>query len=243
MNFNTFDIYTDASIDLTKKVGCAGALVVNRKTNEIINEIFALRYNATNNLCEIIAIWLGIYQAIGLLNTEHEAFHVNLFSDSQISLFGMREWIPGWIRNRKGEAMISSSGVVANQEWFRDAYHAILGSGLKIKFFHQKGHVSTDSPKHLYIAEKTFRTSNINSLHMIGLSAQTISTYNNKVDNDTRQIVQAVCDMGMDPRTMNNVLLNYGPTMMFDFHDSEIEIYKSQIRGGLNYPRFFNGGI
>lgn len=242
MNFNIYDIYTDASIDLQKKVGCAGALVVNRRTNEIKNEIFALRYNATNNLCEIIAIWLGIYQAIGLLNTELEPFHVNLFSDSQISLFGMREWIPGWIRNRKGEAMISSSGVVANQEWFRDAYHAILGSGLKIKLFHQKGHVLTDNPKHLYIAEKTFRTSNVNSLHMIGMTAQTISNYNNMVDNDTRNIVHAVCDTGIDPRSIPNVLINYGPTMLFDFHDSEIDIYKSQIRGGLNYPRMFNGG-
>lgn len=243
MNFNVFDIYTDASIDLQKKVGCAGALVVNRKTNEIKNEIFALRYNATNNLCEIIAIWLGIYQAIGLLNTEQEAFHVNLFSDSQISLFGMREWIPGWIRNRKGDTMISSTGVVANQEWFRDAYHAILGSGLKIKLFHQKGHVDVNSPKSLYIAEKTFRTSNVNSLHMINITPQTISNYNNKVDEDTRSIVHAVCDMGIDPRTIHDVLLNYGPTMVFDLHESEIEIYKSQIRGGLNYPRFYNGGL
>lgn len=243
MEFNTFDIYTDASIDLQKKVGCAGALVVNRKTNEIKNEIFALKTNATNNLCEIIAIWLGIYQGIALLNTEQEAFHVNLFSDSQISLFGMREWIPGWIRNRKGEAMISSSGVVANQEWFRDSYHAILGSGLKIKMFHQKGHVDVNSPKSLYNAEKTFRTSNVNSLHMIGITPQVVSGYNNIVDNDTRNIVHAVCDQGINPITISNLLLNYGPTMLFDFHESEIEIYKSQIRGGLNYPRNFNGGF
>ena len=242
MNFNIYDIYTDAAIDLQKKVGCAGALVVDRRTNQIKNEIFALRYNATNNLCEIIAIWLGIYQAIGLLNTEQEPFHVNLFSDSQISLFGMREWIPGWIRNRKGEAMISSTGVVANQEWFRDGFHAILGSGLKIKLFHQKGHVDINSPKSLYVAEKTFRTSNVNTMHMIGVSPQTICGYNNMIDEDTRNIVHAVCDLGIDPITIPNVLLNYGPTMVFDFHDSEIEIYKSQIRGGLNYPRYFNGG-
>ena len=79
MEFNIFDVYTDASIDLERKIGCAGALVVDRRKDEIVKSIFGVRYNATNNMCEIIAIWLGIYQAIGLLGIESVPFHVNLF--------------------------------------------------------------------------------------------------------------------------------------------------------------------
>lgn len=247
MEFNIFDIYTDASIDLNRRVGCAGALVVNRKKDEIVNNVFGIKLNATNNMSEIIAIWLGIYQAINLLYTEQTPFHVNLFSDSQISLFGMREWIYGWIKNRKGNSMIASSGVVANQEWFRDCYHAILASGIKMKLFHQKGHVNVDSSKSLFEADRMFRTSNINSLRMIGSTPQIISKYNNIVDNETRKIVQTIT-AGNDPyyyaSCMRNVLV-VGDCipMEFEFGPNELEIYKSQISGGLNYPKFYNGGV
>ena len=242
MEFNIFDIYTDASIDLEKKIGCAGALVVDRRKDEIIRSIYGVRYNATNNMSEIIAIWLGIYQAIGLLGTESVPFHVNLFSDSQISLFGMREWIYGWIKNRKGNTMVASSGVVANQEWFRDSYHAILGSGIKMKMFHQKGHVNEESSKSLFEADRTFRNSNVNSLRMIGSTPQTISKYNNIVDNETRAIVQAVVNGVNVFETPNVLLIGNCIPMEFDFGPHELEIYKSQISGGLNYPKFYNGG-
>ena len=248
MEFNIFDIYTDASIDLNKRIGCSGALVVNRKRNEIVKSIFGVKFNATNNMSEIIAIWLGIYQAIELLYTEQTPFHINLFSDSQISLFGLREWIYGWINNRKGNSMIGSSGTVSNQEWFRDCYHAILSSGIKMKLFHQKGHINLNSSKSIYEADKVFRTSNVNSLRMIGLTPQIVSTYNNLVDEETRKIVQMVSIHGLSADTLarssNNIRLigDYSIPMEFEFGINELECYKSQISGGLNYPKIFNGG-
>ena len=54
-------------------------------------------------MCEIIALWRGVYRAIELLYTETLPFHVNIFSDSQISLFGMREWISTWVKNKRGQ--------------------------------------------------------------------------------------------------------------------------------------------
>lgn len=241
MDFNIYDIYTDASINLDKKLGCSGAVVVDRKQNKIVDEIYALRSNATNNMSEIIAIWLAVYKAAGLKYSETIPFQVNIFSDSKISLFGLREWIFGWIKNRKGDTLINSTGAVSNQEWFRDCFHTIIASNIKLKFFHQKGHVNENSIQSLYEAERTFRTSNIHSPHMIGTNSNILAIYNNYVDNTTRNHINTVLS-GIDPRTIPNMAFigdSYGPIMQFEFKDSEIDYYKSLIAGGLNYPKFY----
>ena len=241
MEFNIFDIYTDASINLDEKLGCAGMVLVDRRRDQILDAQYFVINNATNNMSEIIAIWMGIHKAVSLLYTESLAFQVNLFSDSQISLFGMREWMPNWIRKRKGDILINSVGPVANQDWFVDAYHTILSSGLKIKFFHQKGHVDETNPNSLFVCEKQFRTSNPNSLHMIGSTAQIISKYNNYVDATTRDIVIGILN-GIDISNFHNARYLCNIPFAYDIDNQQLIQYQSQIKGGLNYPINFNGG-
>lgn len=243
MDFNIYDLYVDASINLDKKVGCAGMALVDRKRDQMLDSRYIVKENATNNMSEIIAIWMAIYRAIELLYTENLPFHVNIFSDSQISLFGMREWIPTWIKKRQGDIIYNTAGPVYNQEWFLDSYHAILSSGLKLKFWHQKGHVDPNNPRSIFISDKTFRTSNVNSMHMIGTTPQILAKYNNYVDNTSRDILNAIL-AGQDIRQFPNALLmKISPMpMCYNLTNESIEIYESLIRGGLNYPIYFNGG-
>lgn len=241
MDFNIYDIYVDASINLERKIGCAGMILVDRKRDIILDSQYLIKDNASNNMCEIIALWMGVIRAVNLLYTENIPFHVNIFSDSQISLFGMREWIPGWVLKRKGHTLINSVGAVANQEWFEDAYHAILASGLKLKFFHQKGHVCITNPKSLFLSDKVFRASNTNSPHMIGVAPKTLAIYNNYVDETSRDILNNLIN-GVNVYQASNVNYIFNIPMIYDFTDEAVEIYKSQIRGGLNYPINFNGG-
>lgn len=241
MDFNIYDIYADASINLETKLGCAGIALVDRKKDLLIDERYFIKEHSTNNMCEIIAVWAGIYRAIELLFTETVAFHVNVFSDSQISLFGMREWISTWIKNKRGDILFNN-GPIANQEWFADAYHAILASGLKLKFFHQKGHVDANNPRSVFEADKSFRTSNTNSMHMIGTTPQVLARYNNLVDQNSRRIVVAITN-GADINSFPNARIVPCIPTMYSFIDGEIDQYLTQIRGGLNYPKYFNGGM
>lgn len=235
MEFNIYDIYVDASINLEQKLGCAGMALVDRKRDTMVDSRYLVKPNATNNMCEIIAIWMGIYRAIELLYFESLPFHVNIFSDSQISLFGMREWLPSWIRKRNGNVLINSSGAVSNQIWYEDAYHAIISSGIKIKFFHQKGHVDENRQLSLFAAEKAFRTSNNMTPHMAGTSPAILAKYNNFVDTTSRDIIIGLLS-GKNITEFPGARYMLEIPLRFDFIDSDISKYESQIHGGLNYP-------
>lgn len=238
MEFNVYDLYSDASINLEHKIGCAGVVLVDRKRDQIVDQSYMVKYNATNNMCEIMGIWMAIYRAIQLLYTENLAFHVNIFSDSKISLVGMREWITNWIIKRRGETLINSTGVVSNQLWYADSYHAIVRSGLKVKFFHQKGHVDEVNPSSLFLADRTFRESNKQSPHMIGLPPSTMAKYNNLVDRTSRDIVNSILagiPIGNIPYVTDELII----PIAFQFNDEDIALYEKQIHGGLNYPKNF----
>jgi len=241
MEFNIYDIYADASINLDNKLGCSGIAVVDRKKDTIVDTWYLIKREATNNMCEIIAIWMAVYKAIMLFGKEELPFQVNIFSDSQISLFGLREWITSWISKRHGNELFGSNGKVANQEWFLNAYQSIVYSNLKLKFWHQKGHVDTTNPNSLFLCDKAFRTSNPNTLHMIGLRPEIIAKYNNFVDETSRNIIIGLMS-GQQVYSYNVSDVPIIP-MTFNIDDNTIPVYESLIRGGLNYPINFNGGI
>lgn len=239
MEFNIFDIYADASINLETKLGCSGIILVDRKKDKIIDERYYVKIDATNNMCEIIAIWMAIYRAIELLYSQSLPFQVNIFSDSQISLFGIRDWITTWVANRKGNTLINSSGSVSNQEWFSDSYYAIISSGIKLKFFHQKGHVDANNYKSIYASDKLFRTANGITMNMAGTTPQVLAKYNNLVDNHSRDIIIGIVNGTITIADAKKVLKI---PMIYIFEDSSIQIYESLTKGGLNYPIHFNGG-
>lgn len=237
MEFNIYDIYVDASIDTENKFGCSGAVVVDRKKDVIISEQYGLKGQSTNNMCEIIALWMGIYKAINMLWSEELPFQVNLFSDSKISLFGMRDWITNWITGMRDGHLWTTSGPAVNEEWFVDSYNAIVSSGIKLKYFHQKGHVNINNSRSLFEADKMFRNSNNISPNKAGIRPDIFSKYNDYVDKKSREVLYTFLNQNYtDP---NTTFFVNGCPIVFDIVPSTLVNYLNQISGGLNYPKFY----
>lgn len=234
MNFDIYDIYSDASIDPTTKMSCSGAITVNRRTNEIVDKVYLLIPNSTNNKGEIAAIWLGVNAAINLRLTSKNPYQVNILSDSQISLFGVRNWLLSWVRGVREGNLMSSSGVVANQEWFVDIYRSIIMHGIKLKFFHVKGHVSCNTTRSVFEADKMFRNSNKISACDVGMSIQNIAYWNNMVDDESRtNLYLYLFNKTIPPYTYLGGTI---PMLNCNFTIPDRKLYATNINGGLNYP-------
>lgn len=230
----TYDIYVDASIYLPTKTACAGCLVVNRATGKT-ESWYLVEPNGTNNSAEIIGIWMAVYSAVYIQGHSKVPFMVNVFSDSRISLLGVREWLPRWITNRdeKGN-LINTTGIVANQQWFLDIFNMICISGIKMKFFHQKGHVSLNSPKRMIEAERLFFKINNCTLDSIGLGLSAVSSCNDFVDKSSRKRAYEISTSNKTPSDYHNTLIVPVIPMAYDTNEDMIDVYLNGISGGVN---------
>lgn len=194
-NDETLNIFTDASICKTEDetIGCYGIVPIT--THKELNNTFPESYldyvhiarYSTNNDSELRGILSGIFFA---LQYRQYFKTINLFSDSKISIFGIREWIFNWMHNARNGIMYSTTGEVLNQELIKDIVFTILQNQLNINLFHQKGHVDT-TVKKLDNAKQVFIVSNdMNTDVDINLISK-ISYYNNMIDERTRDIVTA----------------------------------------------------
>lgn len=243
MDFKTYDIFVDASINVDLKESCSGSVVVDRSSGTIIKETYLVKDKATNNMGEAIAIFMGVRDAIGLLDVSDRPFTVNLFSDSQISLFGCREWMKTWVKGQDKEGnLVGSVGIISNQEWFSAIYNDIITSNIKIKFFHVKGHVNVNSPKDIYKAHRVFKSSNKISPASIGMTDEILAYYNNYVDEHSRDILNRIL-YGEDIYYIPNAYFIRDEFIYYYCKRNLINQYESQIHGGLNYPNNFNGGM
>lgn len=186
-NEGTLNIFCDASIigkhgDFT---GCYGAVAVIM--DSIIDAEYRLASNTTNNNCEI----KGIRLALHLANKWKNQFRfINIFSDSQISVFGIRDYIYKWKYNPKDGLLYGTAGTpVINQSVFIECHDILMNLALApnctIEILHQSGHVS-NGYNELREAAMIFSRSN-NIPGNIDLNfIRYISTYNNYIDHETR---------------------------------------------------------
>lgn len=189
---NTCNIFTDASIIKTiygETIGCAGAigyLTSGNKDPIISTKIIR---ESTNNNSEITAILLGV----GIALSAPKGFKINLFSDSKICIYGLREWIYSWMNNREPDGtMVSSSGTpVANQEVFLHIINLITTNNLSINLYHQKGHVK-NTKSSLDNAKKVFFESN--GVVLDDQDIFNISSFNNYIDEYTRAKLNTYVD-------------------------------------------------
>lgn len=191
-----FDIFCDASVTNTLRGACAGALVAERfSQNSQMSAV--IQPFGTNNSGEIAAILQGVMAAINVKNFLHgEECRFNIFSDSVISIKGVREWIFQWIYNANkanSNMLTTSSGdPVANQIYFKVIFNLIILNNISLYFYHQKGHV--DNKFHLVSSQ--FQQTNGISLIRLGLTPEYISMFNNYVDNRTRDIIRQYFNNG-----------------------------------------------
>lgn len=191
------NIFCDASIDTNVHIACGGCLIVMQNDDGSIEPMYhrlCLQTNATNNSSEILAIYTGIKEAIQLKCAYPNAIF-RLFSDSKISLYGLRDWIKNWIKNsqlRGTEVLISSSGQpVANQQYFIKIFNVIVDTNLCIEFYHQRGHVGQAGGVSKEKARAQFIKANKTSPELMGVDINMLCEYNNYIDEVTRNTVQA----------------------------------------------------
>ena len=189
-NINTLNIFTDASISgkSGNYTGCYGVVAVTE--DNIQNQIYKLVSNTTNNNSEIKGIRAGLCIASQYINNYK---YINLFSDSQVSINGLREYIYKWIINPEDNKLYTRTNrEVANQSIFIEC-HKILkdlaNSSCIITLYHQPAHVN-DKYSDLLKAAESFRKSN-NIMGNIDLNfIRYITTWNNHVDSNSRSMLR-----------------------------------------------------
>lgn len=184
---DALNIFTDASMRKIRKtngqieqIGCAGAILVFGK-EEGLEAHYQIIRNTTNNNSEIKAIRLGILNA---LKYKDQFRYIRLFSDSQISIFGVRERIFKWYI-KQGQFCGYDGTPIKNQDIMLEIVNTIILNNLRVELYHQAGHVKMNQ-KSLLDAIHVFAASN-NVRDTISYEfMKKISGYNNDVDINSR---------------------------------------------------------
>lgn len=189
---NALNIFTDASV-INRSISLPAYIMMNGKDNKEITRYGMALENSTNNEGEVYATKMAIQYCVSpfMLNFMDYTYgerYINIFSDSKITIFGLRDWYLSWIKNKRNGILVSSSGnPVANQEIFISIFKLIHDYNLKVNFYHVSGHVNVYNNKDIYTMIQDFRKFNYD----ISISyefAKFISDMNNQIDSFTRTI-------------------------------------------------------
>lgn len=189
VNKDTLNIFSDASMSGKGafKTGCYGVVAVNG--DDIIDSIYRLVSNTTSNNSEI----KGIRGALHLANKYKNKYaFINIFSDSQISIYGLKEYIYNWKLKSDGLLYTSMNKPVASQEIFIEAHRLLVDlekSQCIVRLFHQAGHIDNGYYS-LLKASDTFKKSNHIKSKIDLNFIRYISTWNNYVDNTSRSMLR-----------------------------------------------------
>lgn len=231
-NMDTLNIFTDASILKLEQetVGCPGVVMVTSDSNgfnSILNTNSYIVNHSTNNDSEIKAIRTGILCGLGYKDNFKR---INLFSDSNICVQGLKDWIFNWCNCVVDDVMYSSSGSpVANQEVFMSIIHIITNAEFELNIYHQKGHVMINSSKSLEKAKKSMLRSNrLDDMDMDLLTQ--LSIYNDMVDTLTKDHLRVYYENNYSFKDKNVPLLKVkGVGSMQD----KMDRYKELIGGNM----------
>lgn len=196
----TCNVFCDASINLQTHIACAGAIFANEDGSEIITEYQILQNMATNNSAEILAVLTALRAALSIREIYgYDQF--NIFSDSKISIFGLRDWIYGWVEKQTmstGYFIGSNGEPVKNQDYFKECVRLIVDNNLHVNFFHQHGHVNTQNNEKVTNAYVSFIKYNRIAPEDAGMNIGYACYYNNLVDVRTKNTLEAL-KQGQDP--------------------------------------------
>lgn len=154
INDYTLNIFSDASMMHKKSIGCYGAIA--KVGNKLIDKKLDISTNTTNNNAEIKGLRSAVFLAMRYQNIYP---NINIFSDSQISIFGIRDRIFNWTVS--GNTLYGyGRAEIQSQEIFLEIMNYIVESNLRVSFWHQKGHVKTNNFNSINDAAHTFCASN-----------------------------------------------------------------------------------
>lgn len=156
VNEYTLNIFTDASIvkktiDADGKkidffIGSPGVLCYIG--DQLVDEYHTVLIDCTNNQSEITAIQYGVIRGLSIAAMNGAIKNINIFSDSKLCIFSLREWIFNWVKNMNNGILYSSSGSkVANQLHFISVIDTVIQGNRDIRFYHVRGHFNSNSFK------------------------------------------------------------------------------------------------
>jgi ribonuclease H len=185
-NDRSISIFTDASFRAYNKysgVGtvCSGACVYNNDV--LIDQQFYIQKNKTVQQGELYAILMGVSMAYKYRNFGT----IRLFSDSQTSIFAIRDRIFKWLNLQKRYGgILDEGGEIKNVDYIMNIIHTLLTNNVPIELYHVKGHVNVNSNNSLINAINVFRASNRISMNVDYDLIRQISECNDQVDRFTK---------------------------------------------------------
>ena len=186
------NFFTDASI-VNKNISLPAYIAIEGMTYyELVPCGMALA-NSTNNEGEVYAIKMAIQACIdpiilASMDANYGGRYINIFSDSKITVFGLREWYASWIKNKRNGILVSSSGTpVANQEIYISIMRMIHDYDLKVNFYHVSGHVNYSNKKEIYKSMEDFKKFNY-GISISPIFAGELAILNDRIDKFSRTI-------------------------------------------------------
>lgn len=162
INFDkdTLNIFTDSSVKTTEYgFDSVSAIVALLGDNKVLERV-ELNRNTTNNYGEMKAIYMGV-EAAEEINRYFNPKYINIFSDSRISVLGLKEWYKKWnVVDEEGYSLTGSGNRVANQSVIWSIIKFIIDHNLHLAIYHISGHVNPDKRGSLNTFAHKMRTIN-----------------------------------------------------------------------------------
>lgn len=221
VNDKTLNIFCDASIlELGKDnySGCYGAMAMCK--DRLYDQEYFICTNTTNNNSEIKAIRTGVQMA-SIFKDKFE--NINIFSDSEISILGIRDRIFNWYLC-DGKFYGYNYNPIKSQSVYVEIVTMILNNDITLGMYHQKGHVNTKYTDDINKAIKVFAASNGLRDSIDTSLIKYISDYNNKIDGLTRLVLRTRVEQAMLPQLGDAIKFNPTPYLV-----SRLPDYKDHI--------------
>lgn len=140
------NVFVDAGVDkMSFKSTMSGSGVMVYYQDQLIHSSVTILKQSTNNIGELLAIFIGLNTAINLKrsinNPKIEC--INIYSDSSYSIDCVTRWYSKWMkngRNVKNGCLSTLSGTVKNQELIEAIIRSITISGESVNFIKVRGH-------------------------------------------------------------------------------------------------------
>jgi ribonuclease HI len=191
---SALNVFCDASVNSINGyfTSCPGYAIVYK--DKIVASRYQVIFNASNNYGEIYALSMGIRAVIDKSYEIQYASRINVFSDSQISIFGLRDWIFSWYKRLNSDnQMVSDRNLeIANQEIFNRIVNMIAYEGIPMHLYHQLGHMNYNNKEHVLRVLRSFNNANKEPINYN--EAKYICYYNDFVDRFTRDNLNSVTD-------------------------------------------------
>lgn len=224
-NRNSINIFTDASLKNHNGIVsvCPGYCVYIGDV--LVEQDFYIMHNATINQGELHAIMMGVMAAVKLRNLENIQ-NIRLFSDSQTSVFAIRDRIFKWINRCNDGLLCGVDGTpISNQDYIMNIIYYILQCNLSISFYHVKGHMKMHDYYDIQHAKSVFQKSNNINDRIDDELIRQICIGNNQVDRYTGAMLDLYLNDNRYQTSYTNVItIGYAP---FD-----TKTYKTLITGG-----------